>query len=165
MRKSIHTAILGLSLVSGAVLLSTPVLAASNTTTTTTATTAATTPATPMADKHGNPIILKLTEKLSLTQAQKDQIKGIVTAARPGMDKDMQALMANDRATRDAMNSDDYSTSQIKKLADQKGDLVSDMTVERANMHHQIMAVLTPTQKTELKQLIAQKRGEFQAKH
>lgn len=166
MRKAFYTA-LGATLLTSTVLIATPVWADANPTATATATTTTQPAAAPVAGKgnhKGGPVILKLANKLNLTQQQRDQIKTIVQNARPHMADLMNQAATSEKALHDAMNSDQYDAAQIKTLATQKGAVIAQMIEARADMHHQIMAVLTADQKAQLKKMLDQERAKWQAR-
>lgn len=165
MRKAFYTA-LGATLLSSAVLVATPVWADDAATTATAPTAAASQPttATPAAADKGGPLIVKLTNKLNLTPAQRAQIKTIVQNARPQMADLMNQAGTTEKAIHAAMNSDQYDAAQIKTLATQKGNIIAQLIEARADMHHQVMAVLTADQKTQLKQMMEQESAKWQAR-
>lgn len=89
----------------------------------------------------------RMARKLDLNENQQSQIQAIMDASK----EDRQALRAtmqnNREALKEAMGSD--NTAIIRSLADQKGDLMAEKIVMRANTRSQIKAVLTPKQQEE----------------
>ena len=169
MRKAFYTAI-GTTLLGSAVLMAAPAWADNTVTGTAstsapTATTTAPVANTAKGERGPGPLIIKLTNKLNLTQQQKDQIRIIVQNARPKMADLMNQDYTSEKALRAAMESDQYDATQIKQLATQKGNITAQLIEARADMHHQVMLVLMPAQKTQLRQLMQQERTKWKAQH
>ena len=106
------------------------------------------------------PPLVRLSKKLNLSQQQDEQIKTLVKNARPKIAELGQSLANNSQQIRLAMHDTDYDANKISELAKVQGDTISQMIVLRANLQHEVLAVLTPEQKTELKQLIQQKMSD-----
>ena len=108
---------------------------------------------------HQPPILAKITDKLNLTADQRGKIKTIMETNRPKMVKLMDQLVQNRQQLKAAVNSDNYSQAQVKQLAKAQGKLISHMIVLRADMHQQVLKVLTPAQKAQIKQFMHKALG------
>lgn len=97
-----------------------------------------------MGRPNGGMKVERLAHKLNLTDGQQEQLKVIIEASRTERDALREKMQNNRAALREAMSSD--NTASVRSLADQKGDLVADLTVLRANNKSQIASVLTPEQ-------------------
>ena len=101
--------------------------------------------------------------KLGLSEAQKTQIKGIMTAARP----QMQSLHAQMQANRQKLEQTQPTDANYANIASQvsqtHGSLSAQMLTQQAEIRSQVFKVLTPAQQTQLATLEAQMRSRRQA--
>lgn len=102
-------------------------------------------------DRMGGPgegmRIERLAQRLDLTDEQQAQVKEIKDASWEKHQALREKMQNNREAMREAIESD--NTASIRSLADQKGDLIAEMSVLRANDRSKIKAVLTPEQQEE----------------
>jgi len=95
-----------------------------------------------------------LMRELNLTDAQKAQIKEIVKANKQTGLPLMQQLAANKKAMLEATSNGNYDQAKIQALATQRGQLMSQLIVQKQAIQHQIYTqVLTPEQRTKADQL------------
>lgn len=99
----------------------------------------------------------RLAQKLGLTDTQKDKVSVIFETSRDEHQALRDSMQNNRKALHQAMGSD--NAASVRSLAEQKGDLVTEMTVLRANKRSQIMAVLTPEQQEAFAQMKKHRRG------
>lgn len=95
------------------------------------------------------------TDVLDLTQAQQDQIKGILDKEKPTVQPLMQQLM---QAHKDLSNLEDSGTfdeAKIRAVIAQNTPALTELLVQKARIHSEIMQVLTPDQKAKLASLKA----------
>lgn len=97
-----------------------------------------------MGRPGGGMKVERMARRLNLTDKQQDQVKAIIEASRNEHEALHEKMQNNREALREAMSSD--NTASVRSLADQKGDLMADLTVLRAKDRSQIKAVLTPEQ-------------------
>lgn len=99
--------------------------------------------------------------QLELTDAQREQIREISDQNRA----DGRALAEGLRAAREALNeavtADVVNESTIRGLVAQVAPLEADVAVQRAYANAQILQVLTPDQRAELRQLQAEAQEHF----
>ena len=88
-----------------------------------------------------------MARELDLSDVQQNQIKEIMYASSQKREALHQEIQNTRDALQEAMTSDDAKT--VRKLADQKGDLMADLIVLRSSDRSQIKAILTPEQKKE----------------
>lgn len=94
--------------------------------------------------------------KLGLSDAQKQQIKGIMTAARPQMQSLHEQMRSNSLKFRQTQPSDPNYTSIVSEVSQTEGSLSAQAMTQRAQLRAQIFKVLTPAQQTQLAALEAQ---------
>ena len=88
--------------------------------------------------------------KLDLNAAQKQQIKEIMTAARPQMQSLRQQIQANSTKLWQTQPSDPNYAGIASQVSQTHGTLVAQMMTQRADLRAQVFKVLTPAQQTQL---------------
>ena len=101
--------------------------------------------------------IERLAQRLDLTDEQQAQVREIKEASREKHEALREKMQNNREAMREAIQSD--NTASIRSLADQKGDLVAEMSVLKANDRAKIRAVLTPEQQQAFADMKKRGRG------
>lgn len=101
--------------------------------------------------------------KLGLSDAQKAQIKTIMTAARPEMQSLREQMHANMLKLQQTQPSDPNYTSIVSQVSQTHGSLSAQMMTQHANVRAQVFKVLTPAQQTQLATLEAQMQARMQA--
>jgi len=110
---------------------------------------------------HGGP--WHLLGKLGLSAAQKQQIKSIMTAARPQMKTLHEQMHANMLKLRQTKPTDPNYSSVTSQVSQTHGTLSAQMLTQRAEVRAQVYKVLTPAQQTQLATLEAQMQAKMQA--
>jgi Spy/CpxP family protein refolding chaperone len=105
---------------------------------------------------HGGPG--HLLSKLGLSDAQKQQIKGIMTAAHPQMQSLHEQMRANSLKLEQTLPTDPNYSSIASQVSQTHGSLVAQGMTQRAELRAQVFKVLTPAQQTQLTALEAQAR-------
>lgn len=95
--------------------------------------------------------ILKMMDKLDLTQEQRDKVWTILDATRVTMRPHIEALYEG-RKQMKQLRGDNYDESAARKLADQQGKHLADMIFLKTQAHSKIHAVLTPEQRAKMDQ-------------
>jgi len=99
-----------------------------------------------------------LSRELNLTDAQKEQIKSMVKANRQANLPLMQQVAANKKAMLAATANGNFDQAKFQALANQQGQLMAQLMVQKAAIQHQIYTqVLTPEQRSKADELRAQK--------
>ncbi len=99
-----------------------------------------------------------LLSKLGLSDAQKQQIKGIMTAAHPQMQSLHEQMRANALKLEETSPTDPNYGSIASQVSQTHGSLVAQGMTQRAELRAQVFKVLTPAQQTQLTALEAQAR-------
>jgi Spy/CpxP family protein refolding chaperone len=103
---------------------------------------------------HGGP--WHLLGKLGLSATQKQQIKDIMTAARPQMQTLHEQMHANMLKLRQTKPTDPSYSSVTSQVSQTHGTLSAQMLTQRAEVRAQVFKVLTQPQQTQLATLEAQ---------
>jgi periplasmic protein CpxP/Spy len=101
--------------------------------------------------------------KLGLSDAQKTQIKSIMTAAKPEMQSLHQQMRTNMQKLEQTQPSDANYSTIASQVSQTHGSLSAQMMTQRANVRAQIFKVLTPAQQTQLATLRAQMAARWQS--
>jgi protein CpxP len=160
--KSIRNLVTATLLTTGAVMTAAAGLSIASAQTTTT-----TTPPTAPSGHHGwhhhrGP--WHLLSKLGLSDAQKTQIKSIMTAAKPEMQSLHQQMRTNMQKLEQTPPSDANYSTIASQVSQTHGSLSAQMMTQRANVRAQIFKVLTPAQQTQLATLQAQMAARWQSR-
>jgi periplasmic protein CpxP/Spy len=101
--------------------------------------------------------------KLGLNAAQKQQIKEIMTAARPQMQTLHEQMRANSVKLRQTPPSDPNYAGVVSQASQTEGSLAAQMMTQRADLRAQVFKVLTPAQQGQLATLEAQMQTQMQS--
>ena len=97
--------------------------------------------------------------QLGLSDAQKAQIKEIMTAARPQMQSLHEQMHANMLKLQQTKPTDPNYTSISSQVSQTHGSLQAQAMTQKAEVRAQVFKVLTPAQQTQLTTLEAQMRA------
>jgi periplasmic protein CpxP/Spy len=104
---------------------------------------------------HGGP--WHMLKQLNLSAAQQQQIKEIMTAARPQMKSLHEQMHANSLKLRQTQPTDANYTSISSQVSQTHGSLSAQMMTLHAELRGQVFKVLTPEQQGKLATLEAQR--------
>lgn len=99
--------------------------------------------------------------KLSLTDDQKTQMKGIMEKERPTMKPLHEQERQIDQQLRQYVEGS-FDQEKVAALAAQKAQIQSQITVAETRIHNQLYQLLTPDQKDQLKQMEAKHAARMQ---
>ena len=106
------------------------------------------------AGHHHGGHMAYMAKALNLTDAQKEQIKSITQANRATSRPLMQQMAQNRLAMLTATSGGAFDQAKVTALANQKAQLVAQMTVQKESIQHQIYTqVLTPEQRATADQM------------
>ena len=111
---------------------------------------------------RGGSMIGFMIHRLELTDAQRAQIKQIMSQARPAMKPLMQQMAQGRQQLLQLELSGTFDEAAARTLANQQTQTMADMIVQRAKVESQVIAVLTPDQKTKLNQMVAEHQQRMQ---
>lgn len=119
----------------------------------------------PGFDRRSGPgRMMGVMRNLDLTDEQHNQIRRIAERYHESGSAQRKALRQARQALRHAAMTDAVNESEIRDAASPLASLEADVAVQRAYMHAEILQVLTPDQRAELKVLRAERearRGSF----
>jgi protein CpxP len=105
-----------------------------------------------MGPGHGD-MLEHMARALNLTDAQKPQVKAIMDATESTA-KDIHAkLEENQKQLEAATANGQFDEGQVRTLANQKGQLEADMTVEHLRAMSKVFAILTPEQRVKAEEM------------
>src|SRR6202453_4851137 len=164
--KSIRNMLTATLLTAGAVLTAAAGLSIASAQTTTSTSSTTTPPAGPSGHHgwghHRGP--WDLLSKLGLSDAQKAQVKTIMTAARPEMQCLHEQMHANMQKLQQTQPTDANYSTIAAQVSQTHGSLSAQMMTQQANIRAQIYKVLTPAQQTQLATLQAQMAAHRQSR-
>lgn len=103
-------------------------------------------------------MIRMMTRRLELDDAQAEQVRNIVSGARPEFDALREKGRANREAMRDLDVEDADYDAKLQNLSIESGELATSSAELRGRIRAEIHAILTPEQREEFK--AASERGE-----
>jgi protein CpxP len=165
--KSIRNMLTATLLTTGAVLTAVAGMSIASAQTTTSTSSTTTPPAGPSGHRgwghhHRGP--WHLLSKLGLSDAQKAQVKTIMTAARPEMQSLHEQMHANMQKLQQTEPTDANYSTIAAQVSQTHGSLSAQMMTQQANIRAQIYKVLTPAQQTQLATLQAQMAARRQSR-
>jgi protein CpxP len=101
--------------------------------------------------------------QLDLTDAQRAQMKDILTKEKPAIQPLMQQMGQSRRQLKQLEMSGTFDEAQVRTLAAQQSQTMTELTVQRARIHSELLQVLTVDQKTKLTQLMAEREQKFKS--
>lgn len=114
----------------------------------------------PLFAEHGQcstkcdcPYMKHLKGKLSLTPAQKNQMKVIKAQAKPAIQKNKQMIQAVDEKIRTLTKAKTLNQKELDRLVSEKSTLLAERMKLKANMRHQIYNILTPAQQAKFNEM------------
>ena len=102
-------------------------------------------------------------EGLTLTDAQRPEVRRILAGARPGLRQARLAVLKAQEALRQAVLNNPDDAQAIGSAGQALGSAFAAQEVQRAKLEAKMEALLTPDQKTELAQRRAAARARVQA--
>ncbi|HEY1678772.1 MAG TPA: Spy/CpxP family protein refolding chaperone [Candidatus Sulfotelmatobacter sp.] len=102
-----------------------------------------------------------LAKQLNLTDEQQAQMKSIMQKEHPAMKPLMQQQRLIDQQLRQYVEGN-FDQEKVQALASQKSQIQAQMTVQETRIHNEMYQVLTADQKSQLKELEAQREARMQ---
>ena len=109
----------------------------------------------------GGPMFGMFLHQLDLTDAQKAQVKQIMTQERPTLKPLMQQMAQGQVKLRQLELSGNFSEEQARTIATQQSQNMTELMVQRARIENELIQILTPDQKTKLAQLEQRHASRF----
>ena len=109
--------------------------------------------------RHHGWMLARMTKELNLTQDQQAKIQAIVETQKAKMQPMRQQLRQN-RIAENGNTPGAFDEAQVRAFATKQAQIEADLTVERERTKSQILAVLTPDQRTKALALMQQHKGQ-----
>ena len=112
-------------------------------------------------EMHGGPeqMIEHISQALSLTDAQKEQVKAAFEAQRP-IEEQRHAKLDEIRKQIDAATANgQFDEAVVRPLASQQAQLQADEMVDHLRIHSKLYSLLTPEQKVKADEMMKQHGG------
>jgi protein CpxP len=107
----------------------------------------------PRGGGFGAPMFGLFGHQLDLTDAQKTQIKAIMSKERPTLKPLLQQVGQGQAQLRQLELGSTFDEGQARTIATQQSQSVTELAVQRARVEAELIQVLTPDQRTKLAQL------------
>jgi Spy/CpxP family protein refolding chaperone len=104
-----------------------------------------------------------IASQLDLTEAQKTEIKAILDAERPTIEPLVRQLVGTRKELRSVTDSGQFDESQVRALAEQQAQTITELIVAKERVKSKVYAVLTPEQRDKAAQMRA--RFEDRVRH
>ena len=99
---------------------------------------------------------------LDLTDAQRSEMKAILAKEKPTIRPLMQQLAQSHQQMSQLETAGTFDEAKVRSLATQQSQTMTELMVQKARIKSELMAVLTPDQKTKLATLKARQQARFQ---
>ena len=99
---------------------------------------------------------------LELTDAQKAQMKDILTKEKPSIQPLMQQLRQSHLQMQQLEQAGGFDEAKVRAIATQQSQTMTEFTVQKARIKSELMTVLTPDQKDKLSKLQARRQARMQ---
>lgn len=113
----------------------------------------------------GTPMVDKLADRLGLSDSQKVQVHQIVAAARTSIQPEAGQLIANLKSTEDSIAAGTFDPGSADTNAMRSESALSSVVLTGAKTRAQLLAVLTPDQRSQLSQMMAEGRHNWRSRH
>jgi protein CpxP len=106
----------------------------------------------------GGPMgVLPMINRLNLTDAQRDQVRGLAESNRDANQALGERARAAHEALQAAITAETFDEGAIRAASAEVASVDADLAVAHAKLHSEILQVLTPEQRTQLKELQAKR--------
>jgi protein CpxP len=99
---------------------------------------------------------------LDLTDAQRTQMKDIMTKEKPSIQPLMKQLADSHQQLRQLETAGTFDEAKVRAVATQQAQTMTELTVQKARIKSQLMQVLTPDQKDKMAKFEARRQARFQ---
>jgi len=100
--------------------------------------------------------------RLGLSDAQKAQVKDIMTKERPTLRPLFQQLAQSRMQLAQYQASGNFDEAQVRAMAAQQAQIMTELTVQRARIQSEVIKILTPDQKSKLLEMQNERQQRFQ---
>lgn len=104
----------------------------------------------------GGPMLGHFAHQLDLTDAQRAQVKAIMTKERPTFQPMMLQMAQGHQQLQQQLMTSGFDDAKVRELASAQTQNMTELMVQGARVEAEVLQVLTPDQKTKLSTLMAQ---------
>jgi Spy/CpxP family protein refolding chaperone len=104
----------------------------------------------------------RMGDYLDLTDAQRTQMKAIVTKEKPTIQPLVQQLAQGSQQMRQLEEASSFDEGKVRALATQQSQALTELMVQKARIKSELVQVLTPDQKTKMAAFEARRQARFQ---
>ena len=94
-----------------------------------------------------------MADPLKLTTEQRSSIEAVLQKSKSQMANLKERMRTNRNALREVRREGKNDSNQVQALAQERGDLVADLIIQRSKVRNEIQQVLTDTQREQMKQM------------
>ena len=116
----------------------------------------------PMGEFGFDHMLGYFTDVLDLTPAQQDQAKAILAKEKPVMEPLMKQLMQAHKDMSALEDSGTFDEAKVRALAAQNTQAITELFVQKARIHAELLQILTADQKAKLAQVKAKHAARMQ---
>jgi periplasmic protein CpxP/Spy len=98
---------------------------------------------------------------LNVTDAQREQMKGVMQKEHATMKPLMQQLHATHQQLRQ-FELGAYDEAKVRALAAQEAQVQTELTVQKTRIHSELFQMLTPDQQAKMKEFVARRQARMQ---
>jgi Spy/CpxP family protein refolding chaperone len=102
---------------------------------------------------RGEKFMNRMADRLQLTTEQRSSVQAVLQKSQPQRANLKEKMQANRKALKELARSGNSDSSQIAELAQERGQLVADMIVQRSKVRGEIREILTDAQREQLDQM------------
>ena len=99
---------------------------------------------------------------LDLSDAQRAQMKDIMTKEKPTIKPLMQQLATSHQQLRQLESAGTFDETKVRAIATQQAQTMTELTVQKARIKSELMQVLTADQKDKMAKFEARRQARFQ---
>lgn len=111
---------------------------------------------------HGGRMMGFPAHALNLTDAQKTQMKELMTKEKPTLSPLFKQMAGTQNQLRQLAMSDNFDEGKARELAAQQTQTMTELAVQKARVQSELYKLLTPEQKTKLAEMMQAREQRFQ---
>jgi len=110
----------------------------------------------------GGPMMGLYADYLDLTDAQRAQMKDIMTKEKPTIKPLMQQMAQSHQQLRQLESAGTFDEAKVRALATQQAQTMTELTVQKARIKSELTQVLTPDQKDKMAKFEARRQARME---
>ena len=110
---------------------------------------------------YGGHMLRFFSHYLDLTDAQQAQVKDIMNKEKPALQPLFQQLSQAHHQMRQLEESGNFDEAQVRALANQQSQTITELIVQKARIESEMLQVLTPEQKAKFQSFMDRREQRF----